>query len=505
MGRGLQIGVRKRSHRVSALCTTIASIAIAAGICRADPAVLYAGPTVGPNVFYSIPFSVSPQISSLGGGTSIGRFYVNAGSAGTNVGSRVLLWDTNGSVTTMQPLSTTPAGYSDAWLTNVTSTGQIIGYAEKYASDGTDLGQRAVRWNASGALVAELPSPFTLSSGYALNNANSANSSGVVVGLTQKYSGSTSIGTRPVMWAANGTPTVLGDLGVNSTGYTEGYATGINDAGTIVGDVVNPARGLSGSFSAVRWAAGSTTPVELGNLGTDPNGAADVRATGINAAGVTFGSAYKFVGGQSRGQRAVAWLPGQTAALELANLGTGTDTLYGPDYTESRVVAINKTSEMVGFTRKYVASVPGTGFNYIDVATAWDTTDAVRELSSLSSIFPSYIYSGANDVNSSGIVVGVAHTSAALSSINRAVYWNPDGSIVDLTSLLGPSSPWDLRTADSISDDGWITGQGTYWPNNRQGFGYYMEYALQLPEPMALATILPPALLLLNRRRRSIR
>jgi hypothetical protein len=471
-----------------------------AGICRGSPLVPYMGPTGGPGVTYGVPQSASPGMMSIGGGTSVGR-YDTFNLTGTYLGTRALRWDAGGAVVSMGTLGTATNGRTDESVGSVTPTGQLIGWAEKYSGAGVDLGPRVVRWDAAGGVTAELPAPFVLPSGYASAMSTRANAAGVVVGTTAKFIGSTSVGSRPVRWAADGTATVLGDLGTSSSGYTEGTATGINNAGTIVGNAVSHVQNPNGSFRAVRWSAGSTTPVELGNLGTDASGITDVRTGDINASGIAIGSALRYVGNTSRGRRAVIWLPGQTAAMELGNFGTGTDSLYGADYTESGVVGISDAGEMVGWCRKYGVSDPPTSNNYVNVATAWDATGAVHELQALTTLTGSFRHSGAADVNESGIVVGQAFDP--YSRVSRAVYWNPDGTVVDLNSLIDPSGsgPWELTTAETISDDGWITGQAVYRPNGPFSTGNLVEYTLQLPEPTGVAGIGMVVVVLMKRRR----
>ena len=64
------------------------------------------------------------------------------------------------------------------------------------------------------------------------------------------------------------------------------------------------------------------------------------------------------------------------------------------------------------------------------------------------------------EVSISGIVVGtvwVYDPTSEQSAAVRAVYWKADGSIVDLNTLIDPSSGWTLTSCDSISDIGWET------------------------------------------------
>jgi probable HAF family extracellular repeat protein len=67
-------------------------------------------------------------------------------------------------------------------------------------------------------------------------------------------------------------------------------------------------------------------------------------------------------------------------------------------------------------------------------------------------------FSQANGINNNGVVVGFSYTTGDADS--HAFVWTSTHGMVDLNSLLAPGSPWDLQSADSISDDGVIVGVG---------------------------------------------
>jgi hypothetical protein len=138
MGTTFQMGPRGRVTRIKALFTAVAGCAAAATtICQATPPVPYMGPTVGPGVSYGIPLGSSPEIHSIGGGTFLGSFGTFSASTGISAGTRDLLWDVNGSVIPLQTLGTSTTGHTNEWVGTITSTEQLIGWAEKYSSAGT--------------------------------------------------------------------------------------------------------------------------------------------------------------------------------------------------------------------------------------------------------------------------------------------------------------------------------------------------------------------------------
>lgn len=171
---------------------------------------------------------------------------------------------------------------------------------------------------------------------------------------------------------------------------------------------------------AVRWPAGSTTPVELGALGTGANGQVWSYAVSVNAKGVASGVAQKYSdAGTELGQRAVRWAADGTAAEELGLLSQGAD---GSSYT-------------------YAFSMNDKG----------------------------YVVGQANVLGTTSGDIGNPYTLAV-----HAVVWKPNGKAVDLNTLLPKDSGWTLFEAVSISKSGWITGIGYYQPP-----GYSMDYAYQ--------------------------
>jgi hypothetical protein len=110
----------------------------------------------------------------------------------------------------------------------------------------------------------------------------------------------------------------------------------------------------------------------------------------------------------------------------------------------------------------------------------------------------------ASAINSQGIIVGYSETTTPFGSTfiagpNHAVYWNPDGSVVDLNSLINPNSGWTLTDATAISDTGWILGVGSFDPNGSGGQAAYDRlFLLQVPEPNSLLLLTFAALALIT-------
>ncbi len=74
-----------------------------------------------------------------------------------------------------------------------TGDGTAVEYGRKIVS-GNDLGDRAVRWDASGASAMELGNLGTDNNGYTINQAYAVNAAGTAIGYGYKYDSGTYMG-----------------------------------------------------------------------------------------------------------------------------------------------------------------------------------------------------------------------------------------------------------------------------------------------------------------------
>ena len=256
------------------------------------------------------------------------------------------------------------------------------------------------------------------------------NDSGTAVGYAEKFVGGGSQGRRAVRWDAGGAPaTELDPLGTNSGGTAWAYANAVNDAGTAVGYDTKYVGGIPKGDRAVRWDPGSTAATELGNLGTDPSGFAGATASAVNAAGTAVGSATKIVGGSGKGYRAVRWDAGGTAATELGSLGTD-----GFGETFAHAGAINDGGTAVGSARKYAG-----GSYYGWRAVRWDAGGtAATELGNLGTNIFGGTDTKALAVSAAGPAVGWADKWVGGSDQgSRAVRWDAGGTAANELGNLG--------------------------------------------------------------------
>jgi len=408
-------------------------------------------------------------------GTAVGYSWKYV--SGSHLGDRAVRWDASGTAATeLGVLGTNSSGSASAIAHSVNDAGTAVGSSSKYVS-GSYVGDRAVRWNASETAATELDSLGTDSNGTTTARAYALNNAGTAVGYSEKYNASNvSLGSRAVRWDASGTAaTELGVLGTTSSGFTTSRAYAINEAGTAVGYANKSVSGSFRGVRAVRWDASGTAATELGNLGLSSTGFTSAYAYAVNDAGTAVGIADKYVSGTKVGIRAVRWDASGTAATELGNLGlrsTGDTTAYA--------YAVNDAGTAVGWSAKYVA-----GSDVGARAVRWDASGtAATELGNLGTDSGGYTSSQAYAVNGAGTAVGYADKYVSGSRVgSRAVVWLPDASALDLNDLGVVANPndgtWVLTQAKALSEDGWVAGIGTFDPTG-VGAAYSRNWVAQI-------------------------
>jgi hypothetical protein len=219
----------------------------------------------------------------------------------------------------------------------------------------------------------------------------------------------------------------------------------------------------------MRWDAGQTIGTILPDLGHPAGALLDSGALAINNTGAAVGYATLFSGsGQSLGKRPAIWDP-SGSIVQLGDWGStsgfSTVNAYALAINDSGVIAGNDTT-------------------FFGHALRWNpgSTTPVVLAGLVSGLTPDTTAFG---LNSQGVIVGSARASG---NQHDAVYWNPDGSVVDLNSLIDPSSGWTLKIASAISDTGWILGVGSFDPDGSAGpqSAYDRLFILQAPEPSSL-------------------
>lgn len=343
-------------------------------------------------------------------------------------------------------------GGPNSFALDVNASGQVSGNSSKTPGASNPLNAFLYSNGAMTNLgVTANTGSNNFSRAYALNDA------GVAVGESDNSSSKAFV-------YRNGAIAQLAGL-VSAT--SSAVAHDVNNAGLIVGISSN------GTISRpVRWnlAGGAYgTPSDLGTI--DGTAAGGGRAWGANESGVIVGLS-RAVGTTSH---ATMWADGVVTDLDAAA------NRFGQAY------AVNVARVAVGSAS--VGTLPsGTT---ITRAILWANGGAT-ELGLLAG----YTHSEAKDVNDAGLAVGNLQTIAGSPAV--ASLWNPDGSVLDLNSLLPGGSGWTLRSAEGINASGDIVGYGAF-------NGATRAFKLQaVPEPATLAA-LGLGLAALVRRRRSSR
>jgi len=221
-------------------------------------------------------------------------------------------------------------------------------------------------------------------------------------------------------------------------GGNQGFATGVNNSGQVVGWAETPVHDPTCNtpqvlqFRAVLWEPRKGTKRELRPLPNDSTSA----ATAINDAGQVVGISGEcdIAVGQRSAQHSVLWENG--TVIEIGDLGG--DAWHTP-------MDINSAGDVVGFSNPLGVI----GIDFAPHAFLWTRAGGVRDLGTLSGD----AVSQAVGINSSGQIVGVSS-----GAINRAFLYE-NGVMKNLNDLVGPDFPDLLIVAQHINDAGVIVGR----------------------------------------------
>ena len=298
---------------------------------------------------------------------------------------------------------------------------------------------------------------------------NVKNTEGIIVGISQTadpeplgeawssaafYSGPNAVGfiNLAFVWEGcqmRGLP--------NFPGGNNGFATGANNLGQVVGwaenDVHDPTCVSPQvlQFRPAVWELGPPDQIrDLPLISGDTSGAAT--ATNDNGQVVGISGICDQAVGRHTAKHAVLWEDDRVT--DIGNLGAewwNTPT------------AINEQGEIVGF-----AGDPAFVEGDILHAFIWTKRNGIQPLLALPGRTPDHVDSEAYGINENGQVVG---TSCDANFVDcRAVVWDHSAVPTDLNDLKAPGFPARLESAKGINDKGEITGRAIDANNVRTAY-----------------------------------
>ncbi|MFE3068504.1 hypothetical protein [Streptomyces sp. NPDC059247] len=259
-----------------------------------------------------------------------------------------------------------------------------------------------VRWTPGGT-----PTRLALPDGSLGGNTSAVNNSGVAVGDASEENNR----SRPLRWKSDGSRTDLPVL----PGDDSGTATSVNNAGTAVG-WTEKRDGTGGPAHPVRWnAAGAVRALPL------PAGFVGAKTREITDNGVILG--HGRLAGSTEYDRVLVWSAD----------GTVRDAGHGRGYD------VNRAGTAVG------ASLEDNPYG--DTA-RWNANGTRTVLAN-----PGEAAGEVLAINNRGTAVGYAWPPVGNPALDKALLWKPDGTVVPLSSPLGP-----YAAAFAINDAGVVAG-----------------------------------------------
>lgn len=306
---------------------------------------------------------------------------------------------------------------SGFWINN---NGDVVGCSDTetswgYPCTGLVSGQHAFYWSQSGGMK-----DLGTLSGATVSGASGVNDAGTVVGYSN-MKGQPATNFVAVQWSSTGAITKLGML----SGGSSSAAFQINSGGEVSGDSFLS----NGHVNATSW-----TNKKIKNLGA-LKGSIFSAGLAINDNGVIVGESVFSYGPpfESHG-----FSYNGSSMTDLGTLSGGTTSMAN---------AVNINGVIVGQS-------DGTATSGYWHAVKWNTSGKIQDLG----VLAGGTFSMAFGINDSNVVVGYSNTST---SIARAFIWTVNGGMQDLNSQIAASSGWVLVEANAINNVGQITGYGT--------------------------------------------
>ncbi len=340
-------------------------------------------------------------------------------------------------------------GAQGSSVTGVNSTAELVG--QKATAQGSST-QQAFFLDNEGTWHNIGPE-----AGYTDSFATALNDAGQIAGYSQVTTGSGlgGVATTGAFLYSQGT---LQDLG--TLGGSDSVATSLNASGWVAG-YSTTSTGSSSPTHAFLYSKGSMT--DLGTL----SGSTNSYATGVNDSGQVVGYATK---NSDLGYTTQAFVVTPGSAMQA--LGT-----LGGSGTSSQATGINDSGEVVGYS--------GTGADdgLVENAFLWSQSTGMQNLGTLSGFTDSY----ATAINNSGLIVGYLY-GPGNGGLDYHAFMESNGKMTDLNSLLPANSGWTLMTATAVSNQNEIVGIGS----DNGYFHGYLLYTSPTSSPTPTPTPTPP-------------
>lgn len=303
---------------------------------------------------YSRPFALN-ELGQVAGHAE--RF----NGTNSDLGQSVWLYDgTNtANVGLTGPEYTRLDGYKKSTALHLTEAGHVIGYADRYEGTSNYYGQSVWSYNGTTTIDIGLNGPeFSTTHGYRVSEFQEMNSAGQVVGHSNRYDGSSSVGR--CAWLYDGTITNI--LGFTGAGYIrdDGYmntslgmssgASPLNEAGHVVGRSFRYSGAVSLGPSA--WVYNGASTIQVGLTGIEHTASDGFRASAphmLNEAGDVAGVSLRYQGAVEAGQS--AWFYNGMTTRDIGL--TGTEHTRDDDAKFSLPSHMNETGHVVGLSSRY--------------------------------------------------------------------------------------------------------------------------------------------------------
>lgn len=348
-------------------------------------------------------------------------------------------WVSNGSSTTQLGFTdaqyTRADGWKDSRPIDANSSGSVVGYSNRY--NGNSFVERSA-WLYNGSSTTKIGLADTMhknASGFSFQEVKALSESGHAAGLTERYnSGSTYLGQSA--WSYDGSTTrqigLYSAEHTRSTGRIDNSIAITNEVGGVTGfaDRWNGGTTYLGRSAWVDNGSGTTKIGLTDGMYTRSDGFQNSSIMGYANNGKVSGTSQRYNGGSvDLGQSAWHFDGTTTKNISLS----APEFSRNDGYHNSVITFTNTSGQVVGYVERFTgASANGQSAWYFD-ATSSTTFDLTLSVNS-----SGYAYSRAAFLGENGMVLGeyTLFDSSGTNIGNRAFYFTAHEGLYDLGSLV---------------------------------------------------------------------